>query len=333
MIRDSKSECDPPQKSIDPANERNQILNAVREMRLPYLRLSVTPHCDANCNFCHNEGQRIGLRGEATALQSTTMNERQYIEIAQMFLGILPRISLTGGEPTLVRNLDVIANIFASRGYTVNMTTNGFNFNESLQLRMKHAGLSGVNVSLHSLNPKHHAEVFGVQNKLDVVLNNLATMGRHFPDKVKLNFMALPGQNVPDQLEPITYFAGQHNLTVSFMSLVKDRSTEPPLSSQVIDILTARFGIRNITTHNDKFGKRYIYTFRNGARWEFDDFRQQSYRDDVFDNLTCQSCVKQAVCTEGPYALRVKHDGTLKPCLIRSDNEVSFQRYTTTNRA
>lgn len=74
----------------------------------------------------------------------------------------------------------------------------------------------------------------------------------------------------------------------------------------------------------DDFAAKRFYHFNNGGVWEIDDFRRESYREDAFDNPYCQRCDVRDKCVEGPYALRITHQGNLKTCLIRSDNMISL---------
>lgn len=307
--------------------DEDEFRGLIKEMRLPYLRYSVTPDCNADCKFCHNEGVQHGARGDNAITVPSTLASSDVEYVARFFKQHFKKVALTGGEPTLAANIGGITRIFAQHGYRVHMTTNGFMFDEAMQKELSSAGLSHVNVSLHSLDEKDYDNVFGVAGNLPKVLKNLETVDLYFPERAKINFMALPKVNIPDQLVPISELSARTGITISYLAVVKERDVSNPLSKQVVDFLSASLGIKSIKEYGDKFGSRYIYTLSNGAKWEVDDFRTQAYVKDAFNNAVCQACNKRKLCTEGPYALRITHKGSAKPCLIRNDNILRLKNH------
>jgi radical SAM protein with 4Fe4S-binding SPASM domain len=67
-----------------------------------------------------------------------------------------PMFVLTGGEPLLRTDLEEIADYGASRGATVVVGTNGTGLTEKRIRSLKSAGVTGVAVSVDSLNPETH---------------------------------------------------------------------------------------------------------------------------------------------------------------------------------
>ena len=115
-----------------------------------YLRLSVTDRCDLACVYCMPPG---GEDGHALRSDLLTFEEASRLVSLAVAMGVR-RVRLTGGEP-LVRR-DIIGLVERIAGETeaesVVMTTNATRLSE-LAARLKQAGLSGVNVSIDSLDP------------------------------------------------------------------------------------------------------------------------------------------------------------------------------------
>lgn len=310
-------------QSEDKTVTEEEFRDRIEVMGLPYLRFSVTPDCNAACSFCHNEGQKIGARGDEAVRTPSTLSIEQVEYIADFFEDQFDRIKFTGGEPTLISNLAELIDVFASRGYECSMTSNGFLLDEQRQRELSEAGLSRVNISLPTIDPEMYQEYFGVSGNLDAIFSNLDHLPDHFDD-TKLNFMAFPDSNVPSQLVPMTRLSGEKGIPVSFLRPVSDQNFEDPLSKQCMGHIEETVGLDRIEEKPDDFFVKKFYHFSNGGVWEVDDFRRQSYRDDAFDNEYCQSCDVRDQCVEGPYALRITHQGDLKTCLIRSDNMVSL---------
>ncbi len=302
-------------------NDLKSLFRRIDEMKLPYLRVSLTQDCNAACTFCHNEGQKIGERGLLTAKHKSTLSIEQYEQIADLFKEKFPKVLFTGGEPTLAENLPDVVKVFASRGYRTHMTTNGFFFDEDIQVALKQAGLSRINVSLHSLEQEQYQRVFNVEADIQTTLRNIRTLSRHFaPEVTKFNFFAIDGDNVPSQLAPMSELSAETGIMISLLSAAKANNATDSMSKSIVHRLTGIYGPPDTQGIPDKFGMRYLHRFRNGAVWEIDDFREEEYRKASFDNSECRPCVKKEQCVEGPYGLRLSHTGLAMPCLIRKDN-------------
>ena len=302
-----------------------EFRNRIDTMGLPYLRVSISSHCNAACGFCHNEGQRIGKRGTDARAEPSFLTLKQYEYIARFFASQFKTVKFTGGEPTLTENLPEVVKIFKDKGYSCSMTTNGFLLNGDLQTTLKKAGLSRINISLPSLNPVDHGRFFGVADDyFHRVLDNLRLLGKIYGSQGKINFMAIKGQNVPSQLVPITELSAETGLIVSCMELANVSTLKNPISDEIIDHLDREIGIASRTNLPDTFSHKTIIAFKNGGRWEIDDFRRSSYRESAFANDYCQRYPVKEKCVEGPYALRILFDGTVRPCLIRGDNVVAL---------
>lgn len=298
------------------------LFNQIKEMGFNYLRISLTKDCNGACAFCHNEGQKKGLRGSRAVPLVTDLTLKDYEYIADFFRPCLRSVSFTGGEPTLARNLPEIVHIFKSRDYQTKMTTNGFLLTNDLQQRLKVAGLDAINVSLSTLNPVQHGAMFNVANQFSAVMKNLENLSHNFKGQAKINFMALENVTVPGQLLPLSELSAKLGITISFLTILENGAD---LSDFVLTYLQDHIGQVWEEEVPAKFGTKRICYFENGAVWEFDDFRKEEYKQVAFHNKICQSCPLKEKCVEGPYALRISSNGDLRPCLIRTDNIILFQ--------
>ena len=301
---------------------QSNFLTQIVEMNLPVLRFSTTPHCDAVCSFCHNEGREIGTRGQETEKTPSFLSEDEVKQIAGYFRPYFDEIKFTGGEPTTTSNLANLVRIFADEGYECSMVTNGALFDNSLQLELREAGLRRVNVSLPTLDEAQYVQFFGV-DKLPRVLRNLRDMARNY-ERVKINFMASDA-TIPSQISNMDSLSSELGITISLIELARASTLALPMSSRVVSYLTRDPGILTREESYERIGRRSVVTTNMGGRWEIDDFRDEGYRERAFDNAVCSSCDKRERCVEGPYALRIGYDGTARPCLIRSDNVLEFK--------
>ena len=132
--------------------------------RFRYLRLSVTEVCNFRCTYCLPDGFKKS--GAPTYLK---VDEIAPLAAAFSSLGV-SKVRLTGGEPTVRRDLDqIIACIAETPGVRkVALTTNGWNLKRRIR-DWRAAGLSHLNVSIDSLDPGRFKHITGHDRLVDVL--------------------------------------------------------------------------------------------------------------------------------------------------------------------
>ena len=112
---------------------------------------NLTRRCNLECAHCYIS---------AGAWQSTAgeMSTLECLHVADQVLAVnpAPLLILTGGEPLLRDDLETIAGHATRRGATVVVGTNGTRLTAQRIASLKAAGVSGVAVSIDSLDPTYH---------------------------------------------------------------------------------------------------------------------------------------------------------------------------------
>lgn len=287
---------------------------------IPSLRVSVTGICNLNCAFCHNEGNKRSP-GKLTIADYRNLAE------AAARIGITS-VKLTGGEPTMRNDLMNIVAAFHMAGFSdISLISNGVYLDHELQVGLHAAGLDRVSISLPTLKPGLYAEMFNTDPRvLDVVLRNISTLPSIFPS-VKLNCVFIEGKNFPDEVIPLVKFVSSVRITLSVLSVLRAATANKKQISEAFrEIVERAFGIVRVRHFEKRGAEAWELQLSNGASIEIDDFRSDKAVYFKNTNPYCQGCPRRDDCTEGPYAFRIKLDGTFKPCLVRNDNEVPFQR-------
>lgn len=135
--------------------------------RFHYLRLSVTDVCNFSCTYCLPDGYQCDTDRDFLSLNEIT-------HIAKAFAGLgTSKIRITGGEPSLRKDLPQIINICANTPGVehVAITTNGYKLPEHIQGWID-AGLTSLNVSIDSLDPRMFASITG-HDKLQTILTGI----------------------------------------------------------------------------------------------------------------------------------------------------------------
>ena len=171
-------------------NVGNERLVDAFQRRYYYLRLSITDQCNFRCNYCLPNG----YQPEANKPSFLTLSEITHIARAFAAMGT-EKIRLTGGEPTLRKDFLTIAESVADvEGIRhVALTTNGYRMAKDVA-DWKHAGITSVNVSVDSLDPRMFHQITGI-NKFDEVMRGIDRafdVGYH---KVKVNSVLMKNLN------------------------------------------------------------------------------------------------------------------------------------------
>ena len=182
--------------------------------RFHYLRLSVTDVCNFRCAYCLPDGYRPDGRKSFLSLD----------EIRRVVAGFAAmgtrKVRLTGGEPSLRRDLSAIIKAVANTPgiEKVAMTTNGYRLKERAQ-EWFNAGLNALNVSVDSLDPRQFHQITG-ENKLAEVVEGIeAALAAGFKS-VKINAVLLKGLN-DQQLDQFLAWIRHKPIELRFIELMQ----------------------------------------------------------------------------------------------------------------
>jgi cyclic pyranopterin phosphate synthase len=178
-------------------DDRAGLLDA-QGRSIRYLRVSLTARCNFKCTYC------------SPAEEEAEEGVLSLPELARLFrlfarLGVR-RIRLTGGEPTLRRDLvEIVAAAAATPGIEdVALTTNGHRLAE-LVGPLGEAGLGALNVSLDTLAPERLHGISGRTARLERVVAGIDAAAGRFRS-LKLNAVVMRGVN-EDELGSLVRFA------------------------------------------------------------------------------------------------------------------------------
>lgn len=155
-----------------------------------YLRLSITDQCNFRCNYCLPNG----YQPEANKPSFLTLSE--IIRVAEAFAAMgTEKIRLTGGEPTLRKDFitiaENVANVSGIRQLA--LTTNGYRMAKDVDAWQR-AGITSINVSVDSLDPKMFHQITGI-NKFDEVMRGIERAFEIGYKKVKVNSVLMKNLN------------------------------------------------------------------------------------------------------------------------------------------
>jgi len=274
--------------------------------RIDYLRISVTDHCNLRCHYC------TPFSGRDHQSRSGILSYEELLRITEAAVAAgITKIRITGGEPLVRRGvvgflggLSQIAGLKA-----LALTTNGV-FLAEMAEDLYRAGVSRVNVSLDSLNPKRFTKITGqpLQSHVLAGIHKAEAVGMY---PIKINTVVMRGIN-DDEVEAIARLTLHNPYHVRFIELMptegwaSDAHTALFVPIEEIMKKIATVGDVQILPASDSYGPAKLCAL-SGAKGKI------GFIAPVTRHF-CGTCNR----------LRLTADGKLRACLF-SKNEIDLK--------
>jgi cyclic pyranopterin phosphate synthase len=175
------------------------------------LRVSVTDRCNLRCAYCMPEEEYTWLP------RTDLLSYEEIRRLAGVFCGVgVERVRLTGGEPLLRRDLEVLVGMLAGepRVRDLSLTTNGVLLAERAAA-LRAAGLHRVTVSLDTLRADRF-EALTRRREHGRVLAGIRAAARAGFRAVKINAVVVRGVN-DDEIGDLLAFGRDEGAEVRFI--------------------------------------------------------------------------------------------------------------------
>ncbi|TVY45804.1 Molybdenum cofactor biosynthesis protein [Lachnellula occidentalis] len=275
-----------------------------------YLRISLTEKCNLRCLYCMPE------EGVPQSPPAELLTTPEIYLLSSTFVSQgVTKIRLTGGEPTIRRDiLPLMHQIGSLRSQGLRelcITTNGISLHRKLD-SMAEAGLTGVNLSLDTLDPWQF-QIITRRKGFEAVMKSIARilemnkLGARI--KLKINCVVMRGMNEQEIL-PFVEMGREQDIEVRFIEYMpfdgNKWSQGKMLDYQeMLDIIRVRYpALRKVQDHKNDTSKTYEIPGFVG---------RMGFITSMTHNF-CGSCNR----------LRITSDGNLKVCLF-GNAEVSLR--------
>lgn len=192
--------------------------------RFEYLRLSITDVCNFSCQYCLPDGYQCDT--PRNFMSATELNM-----VVQAFAKMgTKKVRITGGEPSLRSDLPKIIEQTATVAgiEQVAITTNAYKLEKEVDTWVN-AGLTSVNVSIDSLDPRQFKQITG-DTRLDSILKGIdkaVSLGL----QVKVNAVLLK-EFSETQLSLFFEYVKTHNITLRFIELMQTGDNQSYFNKQ-----------------------------------------------------------------------------------------------------
>lgn len=300
----------PRRDSLRDARPFSDFLTDTFSRQHDYLRISLTERCNLRCVYCMPE------EGVPLSPDRELLTTPEVVLLSSVFVSQgVTKIRLTGGEPTVRRDIvPLMRQIGDLRRHGLRelcLTTNGISLHRKLEA-MVEAGLTGVNLSLDTLDPWQY-QIMTRRNGLDAVrrsIDRILELNRAGAGvKLKINCVVMRGLNDAEivRFVDMTRDADIEVRFIEYMPFDGNRWSEGKMFGyrEMLDrIREAHPGLHRVAGHKNDTSKTFqVPGFR--GRVGFITSMTQNF---------CGSCNR----------LRITSDGNLKVCLF-GEAEVSLR--------
>ncbi|HZT56231.1 MAG TPA: GTP 3',8-cyclase MoaA [Burkholderiaceae bacterium] len=263
------------------------------------LRISVTDRCNFRCSYCMPK--EVFDKQYAFLPHSSLLSFEEITRTARLFVAHgVRKIRLTGGEPLLRKNLEVLIGMLSAlrtpdgAPLDLTLTTNGSVLARKAQA-LKDAGLQRVTVSLDALDDTVFRRMNDADFPVAEVLAGIAEARRVGLGPIKVNMVVKRGTN-DDQILPMArHFKGTGAVLrfIEYMDVGATngwRMDEVLPSAQVVERIHAELPLQAIAPN---------VLGETAERWRYAD---GSGEVGVISSVTqafCQDCNRARLSTEG----------------------------------
>ncbi|MBF0708101.1 GTP 3',8-cyclase MoaA [Alkalihalobacillus hwajinpoensis] len=267
------------------------------------LRISVTDRCNFRCRYCMPE-ETFGPDYEFLPKTSLLQFE-EITRLARLFVEMgVEKIRLTGGEPLLRRDLDVLIGMLSQiKGLDdIALTTNASLLKKSA-LKLKQAGLTRVNVSLDAIHDETFGKMNGRGTKIKPVLEGIqaaADAGL----QVKINMVVQKGINDHEIVPMADYFRNSGHIVrfIEYMDVGNSNGWKfdhVMNKKDIIDQIAETFPLKSVDA---------AYFGEVASRYQYEDGSGEIGVISSVSDSFCSSCTRA----------RLSADGALYTCLFAS---------------
>ena len=297
----------------------NTSTKDTRGRALRDLRISVTDRCNFRCTYCMPK--EIFDKDYPYLSHNELLSFEEITRLTTVFASLgVEKIRLTGGEPLLRKNLEVLIEMLAKIRTTTNqaldltLTTNGSILRKKAAA-LKAAGLHRLTISLDGLNDDIFKKMNDVDFPVTDVLDGIAAAQEAGFSNLKVNMVVKKGTNDQEIIGMAKHFKGS-GVTLRFIEFMDvgssngwDMSQVLP-SQEVANRINAVFPIEPIEAN---------YPGEVAQRWRYVDGSGEIGFISSVTQTFCHQCTRARISTDGQlYLCLFANEGFDFKTLLRS---------------
>ncbi len=269
------------------------------------LRISVTDRCNFRCTYCmpkqvFNSKYQFLQRDDLLSFEEITRLTRLFVAQG------VRKIRLTGGEPLVRKNLDVlVAELNKIEGVEdIALTTNASILTLEKAELLKAAGLGRITVSLDAIEPDTFMRMNDMQVAVEKVLAGIDNARRAGFDTIKVNMVVQKNIN-EDNILPMARYFKNSNIILRFIEYMDVGNTngwnmdEVVPGSEIVRIINQELPLAPVDPN---------YRGEVAKRWRYQDGTGEIGLITSVTDAFCGDCNR----------MRLSAEGSLYTCLFAS---------------
>ncbi len=277
------------------------------------LRISVTDRCNFRCSYCMPK--EVFDKNYAYLPHNALLSFEEITRISRSFIAHgVQKLRLTGGEPLLRKNIEVLIAQLALLRTTdgqpldITLTTNGSLLRRKAQA-LKDAGLQRVTVSLDGLDDATFRAMNDVDFPVADVLDGIAAAREAGLKNIKVNMVVKRGTNEQEILPMARHFQGT-GVTLRFIEYMDVGATN---GWRMNEVMPSAEVVQHIHQHMPLVQLEPSAIGETAERWGYAGADGQ--HDPALGEVGFISSVTQAFCGDCNRA-RLSTEGKLYLCLF-----------------
>ena len=234
------------------------------------LRISVTDKCNFRCHYCMPE-EIFGHKYEFLS-KDRILTFEETTRLVKLFVQLgVHKIRITGGEPLLRQELDVLVKMLSSiPGIDdIALTTNGYFLKEKAE-PLRNTGLKRLTISLDTLDPQLFKKMAGGHLELHRVFAGIEKAVELGFSPIKINTVLQRGVNDKEILNLAT-FAKNNGHIIRFIEYMDVgnlngwRMDDVVTAQEIIEVISSKWSIEPIDkNYKGEVANRYRYLDGSG---------------------------------------------------------------------
>ena len=260
------------------------------------LRISVTDRCNFRCGYCMPKD--IFGKGYSFLKSSSILSYEEIALLVSIFseLGVR-KIRLTGGEPLLRKDLEVLISKIAeiTQIEDIAITTNASLLTKQRAISLKDAGINRINISLDALTPSIYQKINQIPYPIEEILKGINAALEVGFETVKVNMVVQKNINAEDILPMVSFFRETEAILrfIEFMDVGNhnDWNIENVFSSQeTIDLIHSVYPLEPVDAN---------YHAEVANRWRYIDGKGEIGVISSISQPFCGGCARARLSAKG----------------------------------
>jgi len=264
----------------------------------PYaISWNTTYRCNLRCSHCYLDTN--ALTKQSAKELSTQEGLRLIDQMAELNPNLL--LILTGGEPLLRKDIYELASYASQKGMMVVLGTNGNLIDDDIARKLKESGVTGVGISLDSVEPGRHDQFRGIPDAWDDTLNGIEACRRQGIEfQIQTTVTRENFHEIPDIIE-FSYNLGAKVFNLFFLVCTGKGQELTDITPQQYD---------QALHHLFDIQKKYQGKMMVGAKCA------PHYRRIVYEHDPSSPLVRTYAggCPAGTHYCRITPEGDVTPC-------------------